>query len=393
MKNDNKKYKGVRTFVLSLIFAIAIWVVVGVVTDPDIRHTIKSLPIHYIGTDELADKGLVILAPTDRVGAAVKISGKRRDLIKYSDEAYLSVDVSGISRPGEYSLRGTSQLLNNRISIVSEHIGEVDVVAEVLEEKEIPVETKLTGVPKGTLIKAMAQNEKITVKGAQSEIAQLSKAVITIDASDITDATTAYENFRLCDESDAVLTKAHTLNTDTEMIAVDLTVYEKKTLPIKLKLSEELSSKYYLDTEKSSLSRQSVDVGVLSDCEAECVYAQINSSAGESAEFNLIEEEGMYIPSEISKVTAKPHISALISQYRDLPVRVQNISEGRTAAFEETLTDVLLIGPEELLGSSDIHLIIDLEGLGTGNHRVDAKISDERIQVDEKITIDVEIGG
>lgn len=389
MKKTTKQHGSLYTFILSLVFAIAIWVVVGIVNDPDIRNTVTSLPIHYAGTGELAEKGLVIIAPEEKATAAVTVSGKRRDLIKYSDELYISVDVSGISSPGEYSMKGVAQLANDRISIVRERLGEIDIVAEKRDEKEIDVEIKQTGSSKSNIIKAVPHSEKIKVSGAQSEIAALSKAVISLDISKIEESSTIYSAFKLCDENGAALTKALTLSPETESMAVDLTVYEKKSLPVTLRLNEELSEKYRIDEEKSIIGTATVDVGVMSGYNAECVYADIDSTSGESDEFSLIEEEGMYIPEDRKTITAKPHIISVVSRHMDVTVRAENLGEGLSADFADTLTGVLLNAPEEILSSEDFQLIIDLAGLEKGEHRVKVKASDDSIRIAEEIFVDV----
>lgn len=391
MKKDTKQHGSLYTFILSLVFAVVIWVVVGIVNDPDIRNTVTSLPIHYAGTGELADKGLVIIAPEEKVTAAVTVTGKRRDLIKYSDELYISVDVSGINSPGEYSMKGVAQLSTDRISIVRERLGEIDIVADKRGEKEIDVEIKQTGTSKSNIIKAVPQIEKIKVSGAQSEISALSKAVITVDISKVEESSTIYSSFKLCDESGTALTKALTLSPETESIAVDLTIYERKTLPVALRLSEELRTKYRIDEDNSELGTTSIDVGVLDECDADCVYAEVDTASDESREFTLIEDKGMYIPEDRRTITAKPHLIPVVTQHKDVTVTATNLDEGLSAIFADTLTGVLLNAPEEVLSGDDFRLVIDLAGLGKGEHKVKAEASDEQIRIAEEIFVDVVI--
>lgn len=389
MKKNENNYGRLKTFILSLIIAIAIWVMVGIVNDPDVRNTIASLPVSYIGTEELKERGLIIIAPEEKNTAAVVVSGKRGDLIRYGKDIYISADVSGITSPGEYKIKGAAQLSDTRISLIRERVGEIDIRVEKLAEKEVPVTVKQTGSLKNNIIKSVPQLDKIVISGAESEVEAVKTAEVSIDISKISEDSVTYSEFKLLDESGAALTKAVTLSAQSDKIAIDNTVYNKKTLPVELMLSAEFETKYYLDKANSSINPSSVEVGVLDSCKADKVYADIDKTSEESADFELIETEGMYIPEGSSTVKVKPSLLPVISQHMDINVRAENLGEGLNAEYTDHLTGVLVSAPEEILSSSDMKLVIDLGDLSKGEHKVKAKMSDERIVVSEEIYIDV----
>jgi len=391
MKKPINTRGSLHTFIISLIFAIAIWVAVGITNNPDIRNTVTSLPIHYTGLSELNDRGLVIIAPNEKNTAAVTVVGKRSDLIKYSDELYISADVSDITAPGEYSIKGTAQLTNSRISIVRERIGDITIVAQRREEKEIDVEIRQTGSTKNTLIKALPQPKKILVSGAKSEIAELEKAVITIDVSEIHESTTIYSDFKLCDASSNPLTKASTLSPHILSIPVELTVYEKKSLPIELRLSENLRDKYIIDNEETGMDKDFVEVGVLGENKSERVYVEINDPTAKEAELTLIEENGMYIPKDIATIKVKPHLIPIKSAHMDITVHAENLGDGLSADFSDTLSGVLIYAPEEMLSSENFRFIINLEGLKKGKHKVKVEATDSKVKIAEEIFVEVVI--
>lgn len=388
MKKTDKKPSSLRTFIISLIFAIALWVVVGIVNNPDIHNTITSLPIHYIGRDALEEQGLTLIAPTEKLASSVTISGKRGDLLNRHDEIFINVDVSGISKQGEYSLKGATQINDNRISIVRENIGEIDIVVEEIAKKEIPVEINQTGTLKDKLVKTVPQISKISVSGARSEIEALNKAVATIDIAKLEENSTVYTEFKFCDEADTILTKAQTLTPAIDKIPVDLTLYNEKTLPVKLRLSDEFKGKYCVDYDNTQISKTSVTVGLLPDYEADCVYVDVNSISDESADFALICEEGMYIPDAISSIRITPKVLSLTSKHIDIPLRATNLGEGLSADFPETVTGVLISTPAGVDDSS-LFLVIDLNGLDKGSHNVKAQITDDKAYIAEEIFVDV----
>ena len=389
MKNENKKGGRVSTIVLSVILAVVVWVVVGVVSDSDVKNTMSSLPVKYKGMNSLAEQGLLIVTPEEKNGSSVTLSGKRGDLIRFGKGVYISIDVSGITSAGEYTLSGNIQLPNNRISIVRESLEDFEIMVEPISEKEVPVEVKQTGVLRNNLIKAQPEHSMLKVRGAKSEVQEVSAAVVTADISKIAADGLKYMEFKLVDEAGNVLTKSMTLSPVTDRIPVEFTVYQKKTLPVVPRLSAEFENNYYLDEQKSTVTPSTVEVGVLDSCEAECVYANIDSVSGDVNEFSLIVVEGMYIPEEELKVKVKTQISPIVSRYMDVSVKTENLGEDMSASFDDTVMNVLLSSTEDILNSGDFRLILNLEGLEKGKHHVKAEISDDRIDVAEDIYVDV----
>lgn len=391
MSKNNKKSSRLNTFILSLVFAVAIWVIVSIVNDPDIKNTITSPEIKYSGISNLTNHDLVIVSAEDKNTSYITVSGKRADLIRSGKNVYISVDVSEITSPGVYSLSGSAQAPGNRISIIRDQISDVEVTVEKIAEKEIPIEIKQTGSIKNSLVKTESDSDKIKVRGAQSEIEKVGAAVVTTDISKITHNDSYYLPFDLVDESGEKLTKATTLTTITDRIPVFYTVYEKKTLPIKPQLSSELENEYYLNTDECTIFPAIVEVGVTDKCKSECVYALIDDANSDNTEYDLIAVDGMYIPKEKSTVKIKAGISKLKSEHTDMSVKIENLGEGLNAIFTDTVTDVLVSSSEDILNNDDFYLIADLKDLEKGSHRVKAKISDERIRLNEEIYIDIVI--
>ncbi len=391
MNKNNKKSSRLNTFILSLVFAVAIWVIVSIVNDPDIKNTITSPEIKYSGISNLTNNDLVIVSAEDKNTSYITVSGKRADLIRSGKNVYILVDVSEITTPGVYSLSGSAQAPGNRISIIRDQISDVEITVEKIAEKEVPIEIKQTGSVKNTLIKTTSDSDKIKVKGAQSEIEKVSAAVVTTDISKITNDDSYYLPFDLVDETGEKLIKATTLTTMVDRVPVFYTVYEKKTLPVKLRLSSELENEYCINTDESTITPTSVEVGVTDECNAECVYAVIDEVNSENTEYELTAVDGMYIPKDRLNVKVKTDISKLKSEHTDMPVKAENLGEGLNAIFSDTVTDVLVSASEEILDNNDFYLIADLKDLEKGSHRVRAKISDERIRLNEEIYIDVVI--
>ena len=193
------------------------------------------------------------------------------------------------------------------------------------------------------------------------------------------------------DESGSPLTKNDTIEADTDSIEITNTKYERKTLPVKLKLDDSLANDYYLDEQKTALERTTVDVGVLPECEAEAVYVNINKTDTEVGEFELIEEEGMYIPENASKIRVKPDIQKKIAQRMDVTVQAVNLAEGLSADFNPTVGGVLMYGPEGSAAAENIYAYIDLSGLEAGSYELPVVFESKMLDVREPHYVSVTI--
>ncbi len=397
MKDNNEKLDTkqnsvrLKTLILSLIIAIVVWIVVGVMQDPDLRSTVSDLSVHYIGTDSLAEKGLVLISPSEKSDSSVLVTGKRRDLIEYSNKITLTVDVSDITEPGEYDLDGTVHLPNSRLSVERETTDAVSVKIEKLCEKNIPVEINQIGIAKRNLIRSESDVTSVKIMGAQSELDSVTSAAAEIDVTNILSDNTVRAALMLQTENGMPLSKDSTIVLSQGFVNITNTVYTKKTLPVKLKLSSKLEKDYWLDEKSSTCSVSSVDVGVLSDCDADCVYASITSTNEESADFKLIEEDGMYIPEQSATVRVKPVVSQRVSKTVDVDVSAENVPDGLEALFATTLSGVSVSAPEDALSGGNISGKIDLAGMSIGEYTVEVKLSDERISLQSKLYVKVNI--
>jgi YbbR domain-containing protein len=333
----------------------------------------------------------VLVTPTDKSDSSVLVTGKRHDLIEYSDKISLIVDVSGIDAPGEYELDGTVRLPNSRLSIERETTDAVSVKVEKLSEKNIPIETEQIGIAKRNLIKSESDISSVKVTGAESELESITAATAEIDVTNILSDCTVRVALMPRTENGLPLSKDSTIVLSQNFVNVNNTVYTKTTLPVKLKLSSKLEKDYWLNEKDSTCSVSSVEVGILPDCDVSCVYASITTTSEDAADFKLIEEEGMYIPEQSATVRVKPSISARVTKTVDMNISADNVPEGLEALFNTTVSAVTVSAPEDALNSGSISGKIDLAGMSIGEYTVEVKPSNDRILLPDKLYVTVNI--
>lgn len=390
MIQENKKKKnGLRTLILSLVLAIALWIVIGIIQDPDVSGSITHIPIEYTGVGALSERGLVVAPSSGHAEIDVTITGKRRDLIESSKSVGLVIDVSDIIEPGEYMLDGTVISASSRITVERERVNTIPVVIDELVTEEFPITLVQNNVAKGILIETKLSETKVRASGAKSEIEKLESITAELDASGITSDSQTEITLHPKPKGAALLSKDTTVSLSFGKVTAKNTVYSKKTLPVRMRLSPKLSSAYWLDTDASSCDVSTAEIGVLPTCTAECVYLNINTADSEDGIYMLLSEEGMYIPEKDAEIKARPVLVEKQQRHMDINLIAENIPSGLTPEFNPTLTGILVHAPEDVLNEGNITGVLDLTGLIAGVHRVTVKMQNEKVTLDDEITVSV----
>lgn len=99
----NKKRKALN-MALSVFLAVALWMYVGETWNPDDSATFRGLTVEPVGEELLESRGLIIVGDIQQT-VTLKVAGPRRNINRLSSsQISLSVDVSGVQQPGEYTL-------------------------------------------------------------------------------------------------------------------------------------------------------------------------------------------------------------------------------------------------------------------------------------------------
>lgn len=309
MAHDEKqiqKRNRITYMILSVVIAVAAWALVAFATNPDISKTFYNLNVVVKGGETLMDNELVVTNADGIRNLAVKLIGKRVDLIDAIDKVTVEVDVSSITEPGEYDLKGTVVLPNSRISVDKVKFSSVPITVEKYVTADIPVRIETTGGMKDKLIEFIPTTETLAVSGAKSELEFVSEAVVDVDSSMIKEAGKQNYMPRLLDDDGLELKNLKTVsNPNYEIEAV---IYDYKELPIKPVLHESLKNAYEIDYENTSVKPSKVGVGILEGTEVKELTVVIDKVANEESEYKIVEQDGVYIPSGSRTVTVKPEI-------------------------------------------------------------------------------------
>lgn len=306
MAHDEKKIQNrsrITYMILSVVIAITAWILVEFTTNPDITKTLYNVNVSIRGGRALNSKGLVVINADEIKNLSVKISGKRKDMLEALDNTTVEIDVSDISEPGEYSLKGEVVLPVSRISVEKTNFSTIAITVDEYKTAECPLEISEYGNIPGKIVEFTSEKDKIEISGAKTELERIAKAVAEIEISGFKGSGKASYNIRYYDKDGEELNLPKTVS--AVPAEIDYTVYDYKELTVKPVLHEQLKNIYEIDYENTVVKPEKVGVGVLPGNETEQVTVVIDDTSNEEKEYKISEAEGMYIPDRTVRIKAE----------------------------------------------------------------------------------------
>ncbi len=127
--------------ILALLMAIGIWFYAQSVNNPSSEAVIADVPIRVVN---LENQELSVMTGGD-LTVDLTVSGKKKDLDKLTADSFSVVaDASGITTPGEYTLRPEVLSKPDGITVTARSTSIVQVYLDVKDKVEVPVTVRLT---------------------------------------------------------------------------------------------------------------------------------------------------------------------------------------------------------------------------------------------------------
>lgn len=381
MRKTNKKQGKIKQMLLSLVLAIIVWAGVVYVNPPEMTTTIYNLPVRVTGLDTLEEKSLTVVGRREIDGLSVSVTGKRNDLLSLSGDIFVDVDVSSLNSTGTYNLPGNVTLPSSKLAIAKVNFESVPVTVDTVETKEIDIDVEQAGTS-DKLIKTTADVDKVVLTGAKSELSEVNRGIITADISEIKDDTELENGYVLVNKNGSLITKNETIEASLTRVNVLYTVYEKVSLPVEIRLSDELGAEYSADNAKSTISPSEVEIGIRKGSVVPtAVYAEITENKDE-VKGTLIEEEGMYIPEALKTVTVKPHIEKKATADITVVPSYKNLNGSLTASVGSIV--ISAEGAQSALNANNITAYVDLTDYEVGEYSVPVVIESKSLSVKQE---------
>lgn len=219
---------------LSLLLAILIWFLICEYVDPDTDTAVSNIKIsvNYEGSVPQKEGLGIMTAIEDTV--SVRVSGSRDTIaLMNPNKITASLDLSKVTRSGEYDLPVKIDLGGQNISLVSQSIETVKVRFDKNVVSNIKVNVKVSGgVADGYILEEPTMlNNYVTVTGPEALVNTISSAEIEIVQEQFLETNTFSCSYTFVDSDGNEVPKTF-LQMDVETIDVTVSVVKEKTVPL-----------------------------------------------------------------------------------------------------------------------------------------------------------------
>lgn len=222
--------------VVSVLFAVAIWLIVTNINDPVIPYKVYNVPVKLINTELITNQGQVyeVLDETDVIDV-VTVSAPRSIIDALSNENIVATaDISEITALDTVAIKLSTNKYNDKLESIR---GNFDSVKLLVEEKQTitrALRTNLSGdVSEGYLVGDINTDQNlIRISGPESIVSQVDKAMVDVTVTGFTNNIVTDADVRLYDrEGNEVNRDKVTMN--VEKVKVSVEVLETKEIPVR----------------------------------------------------------------------------------------------------------------------------------------------------------------
>jgi len=376
----NRFSKNLALKIISVIFAIILWLVAIRDQNPEISRSYENIPVELVNETKFRAKGLsLVFDVTDKV--TISVRGRARDLERIDVEQLKgTLDLSVINEPGEHKLFVDIQGLP--LGITLRRKPEVVVRADKLIAKDVPLVPEIdVKQASGYLVHSykIKPAETIRVSGPETLVNRIYQARVTLQLEDVSSTVEHSVPIVLMDEEGQVLESEY-IRAEPQFAIVTIPVYPTKVLPVKPNIAGVPAENYEIagveiyplqvtvSGDKSILdSLQSIGTEILDIQDAsvdvkrtlklQLYYGIITAppSPGEVDVLVRIKEKNIEKSITINSV--------------DMLNKPQNVD----AQLETENFEIVLRGPVTVMNNIDeeaVKLYVDLANVSRGEHRL-----------------------
>lgn len=377
----------------AVVFAVLLWSYVVTFNNPERVRTLYDVPVTYVGAEELHDRGLTPSRPLYDALNTVNITVTVRSEYMAgttSDLMQASVDLTGITQPGEYTLPVRSTTQANFISISSTTPSNVTITIEDSVEKQVPVEVQLEGTQNPELYYGLPRLSQSTIEisGARSSIEQVARAVCTVDVNGLDQTVTATHTLHLVNQDGEEISS--NLFADVPSVIVEVPVYPKRTVTIDPeRVKDQITgvadgyeiTDVVIDPAEIDIAGPSEVIERVQTISLEPVDLQGAQQNTTVSDVPVILPDGVFAalpPSVDVQITLEVVESQ--KNYAGVAVSTKNLDEGLEAVLQPSAVNVEVSGAATAVAdvtANEVLPFVDLTGLGPGEHHVTVMFENE----------------
>lgn len=387
-------FRNLRTLILALILASAVWVSAVTQSDPDeIRTYPQPVPLELIGQDP----GMVIVGTLpEQVSINLRAPRSVWEELNNSNKPIRAIlDLSGITA-GEHQLKVQTQIAIRPVQVISVTPQTLNINLQPLASKSLPIQVSLRGEPAiGYLAgEATLEKKEAVLSGPQEQVEKVAHIMVDLSIAGMRQDISTVLSLRPQDAEGKIVSG---LTISPENITVSLPITQQggyRDIAVKVAVRGQQAGGYrvtnisvfppvitvfssnpllvndlpgYVETEPLNLNGESEDVDT---------RLKLNLPA----DISVVGEQTVQVQVGIAAIEGSLSLNGI-------PVNITGLAEGLKANISPALVDVILTGPLPMLDKltpNDIQFLVDLSGMTGGTHQAVPQsqilISDIRVQ-------------
>ena len=381
---------------LALLAAVAIWLFVDMYGENggarEVERTITDIPITYVGEDDLADRGLMLVDEGTSATLDLTLAAPRTRVVQPDRESIRVVaDLSDVTGAGVQSIQYTVRFSDTRFNtgMIEEYsIPSATVTISELNSKTVDIICELVGdVAEGYSAGELRLSQNtLEIRGQEADIQDVSYVGVTLDiGEDATATVTQTLEFTYYDENGQVLDSAG-MHPTVDSVEATLPVYVIKDLELVVDFVEAPGARaenlrYEIAPSTITVSG---DAEQLRDVETinlgEVNLLNLLGSGATSHTFSIIIPEGCQNLSGVTRATLNVEFRDMTRrQVTTSRFRYENLPEGRQAEIITQQMTVSLFGTASdttAVAGDDVTVVADLTNYSgaSGTYTVPATV-------------------
>ncbi len=360
---------------LSLTFAIILWVIVMTQANPTRTKVVYDVPVELTGLSVLNDRGLSLATEDDLLPETVDVylEVPMDDLSRVSrDNVHASIDFSRITTTGEHELRiGLSTTYGNTTTAT---VSRVSVEVESLTTSIVPVQVTTQGALDGNhrLGKVVATPAQFQITGPETDVNRVVAAVAQVNLDGLTADFNRSVVYTLVDENFVPVESVNITSSIGNSVSVSFPIYPIAELPISYESSTAGHLKEDFLLEDIEVAPQTVRVAAPQSVLDELTSIPVSTIEleGVSETFTVtlpLKKRAEIVWMDVSEADVVVRVREVeeTRTFRGLPVSYRNLGAGLQAEMYNATVDIEVTMAKSALAkltNEDISVFVDLAG-------------------------------
>ncbi len=372
--------------IISLLFAIALWIIVVNIDDPDVTRTFSGIPVTILDDNIITDNNQVYEIKTGN-SVSIIVKGPRSMVDNMTtDDFFAQAPFSEMSNvnavPIYVSFRNSKY---ERSCEISQKTRTMTLNVEDVVEKNFDISIIHSGNVSGSysLTKESVSPEKVTVKAPESVINRISSVGVKVDLDGRTESFTKAIDLKCYSNNETELGELEGVIMSVSSAEYHADIHQVREVPIKIGSTGEVANGYELvelTSAKTTLKISGPSAGQVDSIQLPDELLNISGATQDvsvDADVAGLLPDGVYLYNENDatiRITAK--IERLENSTYTVPVSEidkRNVPDGFTAEIAEKSISISINGLRKNIDSfniADLDPYVDLANTVEGRNEV-----------------------